>query len=143
MYLSTFIKSRRSCGKFLKRSAVLLLFLLIPSIPLLAKLKLVQQSLKVAIQDSIRILCLLTPVLKLPDVIKSHCYYLNRVGLEKLLFILCGLLGFIASNGDPRYLGQQGAQLAHLAGQGFLPLVIGRRHTATTTGSAAKHTWNS
>jgi hypothetical protein len=43
--LFTFIISQRSCGKFLKSLAVLL-FLLFPAIPLLAGLKLVQQSLE-------------------------------------------------------------------------------------------------
>jgi hypothetical protein len=38
-------KSQWSCGKFLKCSAVLLLFLLFQTIPLLARLKLVRQSL--------------------------------------------------------------------------------------------------
>jgi hypothetical protein len=46
VFLLIFIKSQRNSGKFSKPSAVLLLSLLFPSIPLLAKLKLVRQSLK-------------------------------------------------------------------------------------------------
>ncbi len=45
-FLFIFLKSPQSSGKFVKPSVVLLLFLLFPTISLLAKFKLVRQSLE-------------------------------------------------------------------------------------------------